>query len=477
MDWNGLGRLAGSGLGLGAAGGHRRPTDVLGERPLDPGILGVMDRNGADWRSAAGGASYRGDADNTRNRGDCSIDRGGFLQPARRTERSTTDAGPGRAIRIVTPSGNAEMRRNRDAQTPPAGRAHRRTEGKMPEAWPREELEAVDRCPLCGCADRIALHRHLTDRVFFCAPGTWSLYRCGGCEGAYLDPRPTSKSIARAYSSYYTHEPEGEADTTPSVLGRLKRASSNDYLNTQYNFDLRPVLSWSRWAVMAVPSTRLKKNQIARHLWLERRGARLLDIGCGNGAFVRAARAWGWDAEGLDPDPNAAAAGRATGLPITVGSLPKVGYPDASFTAVTMSHSIEHLHDPVAGLHEIRRILQPVGTVWIATPNLSSTGHKVFGADWRGLEPPRHLVLFTAATLISTLFRAGFDQIRQVRTPFVSQWYFTSSHRIALAEDPVPTNASRLPRWLKLKATIADWQALLQPRGGEEIIIIAQRPH
>jgi len=360
------------------------------------------------------------------------------------------------------------MTRNRDATAGP--------NEKVPEVWPAEELEAVDRCPLCGCADRTALRRDLTDRVFFCAPGRWSLYQCGGCGGAYLDPRPTSKSIARAYSSYYTHQPQGEADTTLSVLGCLKRASSNGYLNVQYNFNLRPALSWSRWAVMAVPSIRLKKNQMARHLWLERRGARLLDIGCGNGAFVRAARAWGWDAEGLDPDPNAAAVGRATGLPITVGSLPKVGYPDASFTAVTMSHSIEHLHDPVAGLHEIRRILQPRGTVWIATPNLSSTGHKVFGADWIGLDPPRHLVLFTATSLISMLFQAGFDQIRQVRGPFVSQWHFTSSHRIARAEDPFSTTGSRLPRSLKLKATIADWQALLQPRVGEEIIIMGKRP-
>ena len=347
---------------------------------------------------------------------------------------------------------------------------------QVPALWPAEELEAVDRCPLCGCADRKALHQDLTDRVFFCAPGRWSLYQCGDCEGAYLDPRPTLESIARAYSSYYTHEPEDEADATPSAFERLKRASYNGYLNAQYNFNLRPALSWSRWAVMAVPSIRLKRNQMARHLWLERRGARLLDIGCGNGAFVRAARACGWDAEGLDPDPNAAAVGRATGLPITVGSLPKVSYPDASFTAVTMSHSIEHLHDPVAGLHEIRRILKPGGTVWIATPNLSSTGHKVFRADWIGLDPPRHLVLFTATTLISILFGAGFDQIRQVRGPFVSQWYFTSSNRMERAEDPFQTkNGSRLPQRLKLKATIADWQALLEPRSGEEIIIMAKR--
>jgi len=368
------------------------------------------------------------------------------------------------------------MRKNSDDNIPPGDRASAGPTEKVPELWPVEELEAIDRCPLCGCADRRALHGDLTDRVFFCAPGRWSLYRCDGCEGAYLDPRPTWESIARAYSSYYTHEPEGESDATRTVFECLKRAAYNGYLNAQYNFSLRPAISWSRWAVAAVPSIRLKRDLMARHLRLERRGARLLDIGCGNGAFVRAARGWGWGAEGLDPDPSAAAVGRARGLPITVGSLPKIGYPEASFAAVTMSHSIEHLHDPLAGLREVRRVLQPGGTVWINTPNLSSSGHKIFGADWRGLEPPRHLVLFTAPTLISTLSRAGFVQIRQVRAPSVTQWYFTSSHRIARNEDPLSTNGSRLPRRLKLNATIADWHAFLRPRCGEEIIIMAKRP-
>jgi len=283
------------------------------------------------------------------------------------------------------------------------------------------------------------------------------------------------ESIARAYSSYYTHEPVREGDDTPNFFARFKRASSNGYLNARYNFDLTPALYWSRWALAAVPSVRLKKDRMARHLPLKHRGQRLLDIGCGNGAFVRAARAWGWDAEGLDPDPNAAAGGRAMGLPITEGGLPNTGYPEGSFAAVTIDHSIEHLHDPVAGVREVRRILEPGGTVWIATPNLSSIGHKLFGPAWRGLEPPRHLVLFTTATLISTLSRAGFDQIRRVRAPFSSQWYFASSSQIARGQGPTRANCSRLPLWLSLKAYVADWHALLEPGYGEEIIIMAKR--
>jgi SAM-dependent methyltransferase len=346
----------------------------------------------------------------------------------------------------------------------------------MTGLWPAEQLEAVDRCPLCGSGDRTVLYRDLTDRMFFCAPGMWSLYQCNGCEGAYLDPRPTFESISLAYSSYYTHEPEGESNVNPGAFGRLKRASYNGYLNARYNFNLEPAIYWTRWAVAAVPSIRLKRDLMVRHLRLERRGERLLDIGCGNGEFVRVARRLGWDAEGLDPDPVAAAVGGTMGLPITVGCLPKIDYPDASFAVVTMSHSIEHLHDPVASLREIRRILKPGGIVWIATPNLSSAGRKVFGADWVGLDPPRHLVLFTDDSLISTLYRAGFDQIRQVRAPFVSHNYFTCSHRIIRNEDPLSTNGSPLPRSLKRKATIADWRALLRPGCGEEIIFMTRRP-
>jgi ubiquinone/menaquinone biosynthesis C-methylase UbiE len=349
--------------------------------------------------------------------------------------------------------------------------------GNSPEPWPAQELESVDLCPLCGSAERTQLYRGLTDRVFFCAPGSWSLYQCRACEGAYLDPRPTLESIGRAYRSYYTHDTQQDRpNEPPSTFALFKQAMYNGYLNARYNFDLRPAIAWGRWTVAAVPPIRLKRDSAARHLRLERKGARLLDIGCGNGAFVNMARVWGWDAEGLEPDPNAVAVGRAKGLPITAGSLPRTAYPDASFDAVTMSHSIEHLHDPVACLHEVRRILQPGGTIWIDTPNLGACGHNIFGADWRGLEPPRHLVLFTLHALISTLYRVGFNQICQVRAPFVSQWYFTSSLRIARNEDPPPMSGSPLPRRLKLRAAIADWQAFLHPACGEQIIVLAKSP-
>ena len=53
--------------------------------------------------------------------------------------------------------------------------------------WPTGGLETLDCCPACGDRRRSVLHEGVTDKVFLCAPGEWTLYRCGGC-GAELAP-------------------------------------------------------------------------------------------------------------------------------------------------------------------------------------------------------------------------------------------------------------------------------------------------
>lgn len=106
---------------------------------------------------------------------------------------------------------------------------------------------------------------------------------------------------------------------------------------------------------------------IRRHVPLE--GARILDIGCGLGVYVRKFREFSGDVCGIDIDPKRLREGAKTtpGLMLAVGEhLP---YPDATFDAIVLNEVIEHVTDDVATMAEAFRVLRPGGHIVIYAPN------------------------------------------------------------------------------------------------------------
>jgi len=342
------------------------------------------------------------------------------------------------------------------------------------QPWPQEGLERVERCPICSEVDRTLLYGGLTDKIFFCAPGRWSLYQCPTCGAAYLDPRPTSATIAMAYSAYYTHE-EGD-DAPKGGFAHFKRRLRNDYLNARYNTDLQPAWKIGRWITFLWPQKRKQIDESVRHLPATGKPGVLVDIGCGNGQFLGAAMQLGWEAWGVDLDPKAVETAQKTGATVMQGGFPDTGLPSAHFDIVTLSHVIEHVHDPLAALREAFRVLKPGGHIWIATPNIGSLGHARFGAEWRGLEPPRHLVLFNNISLQKALDSAGFIDIERKACLAQAAWFYQSSLRISRCQDPYDPNASGLFLTLRLAAMFADLKAAAASSCCETIVMTAKRP-
>ena len=323
------------------------------------------------------------------------------------------------------------------------------TDSPWNRSWPANELETVSACPVCGSTERTVLFDGLKDNVFFVALGKWILHSCTQCNSAYLDPRPSRASIGKAYGSYYTHAvgTGRENDKKLAFFKRLRRMMSNGYLNHRFGTNRFPASGLGQWVAKLLPSQREILDTEFRYLPKPTQGQRLLDIGCGNGFFLASAKEAGWQVSGVEPDPVAAAVARDRGVHVMVGTVDLLADESNCFDVITLSHVIEHVHEPQKLLESVHRLLKPGGVIYVETPNIESHGAALFKKEWRGLESPRHLVLFNLVSLSELLFTTGFEAVRVVRRTGVQHGMYLSSVRMVAGYSPYSSEPAKLS-WL-----------------------------
>lgn len=333
--------------------------------------------------------------------------------------------------------------------------------------------EDVPECPLCGEINRKVLYTGLRDRLFG-APGEWTFKECCGCGLVYLDPRPTPEDIGKAYTTYYTHSasmsPKGN-----SLIHRFYRAIKAGYLGKRWGYEhcLKPWQMTLGLLLYLHPGRRSQLDSTVMYLKAIPSG-RLLDVGCGSGEFLERMRDLGWYAEGLDTDEVAVRRARERGLQVRLGTLEQQSYPEASFDAITSNHVIEHVHDFRTLLREFRRLLKPSGRAVVVTPNIGSLGHKYFKTDWRGLEPPRHLQIFSHFTLRRLAEEAGFQSISIWTTMQNAHSMYVASRSIEHSGTYVADAPALWDEWSRGRVMQHfEWAKLkINPELGEEVVAV-----
>ena len=161
--------------------------------------------------------------------------------------------------------------------------------------------------------------------------------------------------------------------------------------------------------------------------WFRFEDKRVLDVGCGTGAYAREMQLRGMEVHGitLSPEERDRAAQTMNRVWLANVETWENDYAAGFFDAILLSHVLEHLVAPAQTLARLSHVLRPGGRVYVALPNIAYWRYRVrslFGRfDYEEVGPmdKRHLRFFTFDTAQKLVSEAGLDLLRaEVRGHF-----------------------------------------------------------
>jgi 2-polyprenyl-3-methyl-5-hydroxy-6-metoxy-1,4-benzoquinol methylase len=262
--------------------------------------------------------------------------------------------------------------------------------------------------------------------------------RCHHCTARYLTPQPDDSTLASIYSeNYFLHDSNPESIDQITLL---KHQTANIYLD------------------------RLCKVN-------KRSGGRLLEIGCGTGAFLSEARKRKFDITGIEYSRHAVDMGNKMlgGSYIYAGDIDSVDLPRGHFDFVVMADVIEHVRAPDTFIKKVYQLLTPNGSVFIATPSLDSVLAKLLGRYWMEYKI-EHLFYFNKRSVSALLSKCGFNDIRIYPNPKSLSIDYINRH---FQRFPVPVISTLIKLAVKIIPKLILHRSLSLDAGG--MIVIANK--
>jgi 2-polyprenyl-3-methyl-5-hydroxy-6-metoxy-1,4-benzoquinol methylase len=225
-------------------------------------------------------------------------------------------------------------------------------------------------------------------------------------------------------------------NTTETVLCRACGAvlSSKDIKQTlsrqaateiEYNRYQCPVCTFEFWFPMDLPSVDFYRAMYANFTWLDEdprsddpgyfkrfvsvRGGKILDVGCGHGAFLREMPELGFEVWGTDIIPEAVAKIRKLFGFEHIYALPFFEFAKQkdlpTFDVITTFNVLEHSGDPQLFFEGASKLLKPGGLLVFSVPDATTY------TAWQQLHniPPNQFSWWNKRAIEAILKRHGFE--------------------------------------------------------------------
>jgi SAM-dependent methyltransferase len=269
-------------------------------------------------------------------------------------------------------------------------------------------------CGMCGGADR-DWYAESYDYEYQTCGNAWQFHRCRNCANVYLTPRPAAGTLPIIYPPHYY----------------------------AYNYDVQ-VNAVARRAKAWLDARRFAAIRSALGVPIEG----YLDIGCGDGRYLRAMRAMGVPASGIygiELDAGVASKLNAEGFRVFDRPVEQVnGLPRGGLQLITMFSVLEHVAAPRALMRECLDLLAPGGLFVFEVPNVDSLNARIArDRFWGGYHTPRHWNIFGVATVQRVAGELGFTVVKIERSTGHAFWLWSLHHflRFGLGWD-------RIGRWM-----------------------------